>query len=141
VNTPTQTRQPPAAAGSSPRHARDGDGPGQTSVADRVVEKVAAQAVAEVDNATGTPRQLLGVTLGATTEETPARVDASVDGGLVTVRVQMAVAWPASVRHVTRQVREHVTRQVEELTNLRVAEVDIEVAHLLTETRQPARVE
>lgn len=139
MNTPARTQPLPAATDSPTR--RDGGGPGRTSVADRVVNKVAARAVAEVESATGTARHLLGVSLGPTTEQTQARVDATVDGGLVTVRVEIAVAWPNSVRHVTRQVREHLTRRVEELTDLRVAEVDIEVPHLLTEAREPARAE
>jgi uncharacterized alkaline shock family protein YloU len=139
VSTLAGTRSPLTTTGSLPD--LDGGGPGRTIVADRVVEKVAARAVAEVDNATGAPRHLLGVSLGSTTEGTRARVDATVDGGLVTVRVKMAVAWPNSVRQITRQVREHVTQKVEELTDLRVAEVDIEVGELLTRAHEPARAE
>jgi uncharacterized alkaline shock family protein YloU len=133
----------PASAGTPHTPASDvhEQGAGQTRTADRVVEKIATQAVAEVDNATGATRQVMGVSVGTTTGHTPARVRATVDGHLVTVRVTMAVAWPASVRHVTRQVREHVTRQVQALTGLRVAEVDIEVTELLTERDRPGRVE
>ena len=80
VNTPARTQPLPAATDSPTR--RDGGGPRRTSVADRVVNKVAARAVAEVESATGTARHLLGVSLGPTTEQTQARVDATVDGGL-----------------------------------------------------------
>ncbi len=119
----------------------DGGGPGRTTIADRVVERIAAQAVAEVDRATGVPRQLLGVALGTTDENTPARVSADVDGGIVSVHVLLAVIWPNPVRAVTRQVRERVITQVEQLTGLRVAEVDVEVGQLLTATAAPVRVQ
>jgi uncharacterized alkaline shock family protein YloU len=118
----------------------DPGGPGRTTIADRVVERIAAQAVAEVDRATGTARQLLGVSLGSTTATTPARVTADVDGGIVSVQVDLAVIWPNPVRAVTRQVRQHVTDRVEQLTGLQVAEVDVQVSDLLTMTSAPARV-
>jgi uncharacterized alkaline shock family protein YloU len=111
---------------------------GATSIADRVVEKIAAQAVAEVDCATGATRRVLGMGLGSASHTTPARVHAQVDGNLVTVEVSMSVVWPASVRSVTREVRRHVTDRVHELTGLRVAEVDIAVPTLVaavTDTR------
>lgn len=101
---------------------------GRTRVADRVAEKVAARAAAEVDLATGVPRQILGVRFGA---DGLARVDATVDGGCVMVRVALAVRWPASVRQVTQQVRDHVTERLETLTGLRVGAVDIEVCALV----------
>lgn len=107
---------------------------GRTRIADRVVEKIAARAVAEVDQATGVPRQVLGVRLGTTGPDTRARVDADIDGGVVTVRVSMAVRWPAPVRAVTRQVRGHVTERLQTLTGLRVEQVDIDVPTLLTAT-------
>ncbi len=119
----------------------DAGGPGRTTIADRVVERIAARAVAEVDRATGVPRQLLGVALGSTDENTPARVSADVDGGIVSVHVMLAVIWPNPVRAVTRQVREHVITRVEHLTGLRVADVDVEVSQLLTATAAPARVQ
>lgn len=119
----------------------DPGGPGRTTIADRVVERIAAQAVAEVDRATGVPRQLLGVAIGSTDENTTARVSAAVDGGIVSVRVTLAVIWPNPVRAVTREVRAHVTTRVQELTGLRVADVDIDVSELLTATTPPRRVQ
>lgn len=113
---------------------------GTTTIADRVVERIAAQAVAEVDRAAGATRQVLGVSLGSTDETTKARVSATVDGGIVSVHVVLAVRWPHPVREVTREVRDHVSEQVAQLTGLRVADVDIEVAELLTATTPAARV-
>ncbi len=97
------------------------------------MEKVAAQAVTEVDRATGAARRILGVGLGAASRATPARVVAQVDGGLVTVEVSLSVVWPASVRAVTREVRHHLAERVHELTGLRVAQVDIEVRSLVVD--------
>lgn len=123
-----------AAAPPLPAVARDREGAaerGRTRIADRVVEKIAARAVAEVDNATGVARQALGVRLGSAGPDRAARVDAEVDGGVVTVRTSMAVRWSASVRTVTRQVRAHVTDRVQSLTGLRVEQVDIDVTSLV----------
>ena len=113
---------------------------GTTTIADRVVERIAAQAVAEVDNATGAARSLLGVTLGSTTAETAARVSARVDGPTATVEVSMTVIYPASVRDVTRQVRRHLTERVRELTGVDVAQVDIDVTGMSIERPNTPRV-
>jgi len=115
--------------------------PGTTTIADRVVEKIASRAVTEVESATGAARTVLGVPLGGTDDHTPARVEATVDGGIVSVRVSMSVRWPRSVREVTTEVREHVTGQVERLTALTVAEVDITVPTLLQAESRQSRVQ
>lgn len=128
-------------AGSAP------DEPGQRgslTIADRVVEKVASQAVIEVDLATGTPRTLLGRTLSGRTPEPdpdrPARADAHVDGDLVTVAVTLAVQWPAPVRQVADEVRRHLSARIAEITGLQVAQVDVDVTALVTGRRPAARV-
>ena len=117
---------------------------GSLTIADRVVEKVASQAVIEVDLATGTPRTVLGKTLlGRPPEpdpERPARADAHVDGRLVTVSVTLAVQWPAPVREVADEVRRHLTTRIEEITGLEVAQVDVDVTALVTRRRSAARV-
>jgi uncharacterized alkaline shock family protein YloU len=117
----------------------DAETRGATTIADRVVEKIAAQAVAEVDCATGATRRVLGVGVGTTSQATPARVHADVDGHLVMVRVSMSVVWPASVRAVTRQVRSNICERVHTLAGLEVAEVDIDVPTLLNEAVQTVR--
>ena len=107
---------------------------GRTRIADRVVEKIAARAVAEVDNATGVARSVLGVRLGSANATSTANVSATVDGGVVEVKAVMSVQWPAPVRAVTRRVRTNVTDRVQNLTGLQVQYVDIEVTTLLTDT-------
>ena len=143
----------PDRTSSSVRAATSGDAgsgtddPGQRgglTIADRVVERVASQAVTEVDLATGTPRTVLGRTLlGRTPEpdpDRPARADAHVDGDLVTVAVTLAVQWPAPVRQVADEVRRHLSARIGELTGLHVAQVDVDVTALVTGRRPVARV-
>ena len=98
------------------------------------MERIAARAVAEVDNATGVARRVLGVRLGSAGPDSAAKVSADVDGGVVAVNAVMSVRWPAPVRTVTRQVRTNVTDRIQELTGLKVQYVDIEVSTLLTDT-------
>jgi uncharacterized alkaline shock family protein YloU len=105
---------------------------GSTEIADRVVERIATQAVAEVDDAQGPARRLLGLQLpGAATP----RVTVQVDGALATVRLAMSVRYPAPIRQVTRRVREHVMVRVGELTGLEVRHVDIEIPALISADR------
>lgn len=115
-------------------------GRGRTRIAERVVERIAARAVAEIDRATGAPRHVFGVRLGPAGPGSRAHVRADVDGGVATVRVSMAVRWPASVPAVTRQVRGHVTERLWALTGLRVEQVHIDVPVLLTAADETGRV-
>jgi uncharacterized alkaline shock family protein YloU len=138
VSAAPATREVPAPHGGA-GHPVDVAERGRTRIADRVVEKIAARAVAEVDRATGVPRQVLGVRLGSAGPDSRVRVNAEVDGTVVIVRVSMAVQWPAPVRTVTRQVRGHVTERLQTLTGLRVGQVDIDVPTLLTATADEGR--
>lgn len=111
--------------------AEPGGGPGRTRIAPKVVERLAQRTVEGLDRAFGSSRHLLGVKVGSLNEDTPARVNATVDGDLATVRVAMAVRWPNSVRQVTRQARQEIRADVTRFTGLRVAQVDITVPELL----------
>lgn len=103
---------------------------GTTTIADRVVERVATHAVTDVERAAGAPRTVLGQSVGRVDEDTPARTSATVDGDLVTVSVSMSVAYPSPVREVAAQVRRRVIDRVQYITGLQVAEVDIDVPAL-----------
>jgi uncharacterized alkaline shock family protein YloU len=144
ISSNVEVQQAPPSGGSE--HSPVASGPGDpgsrgtTRIADKVVERIASRAVAEIDDATGAPRVVLGQSLGSTTEDTSARVSAQVDGDLVTVDVAMAVRWPAPILDVTRQVRERVATRVSELCGLSVLEVDIDVATLLTDEPRAPRV-
>lgn len=118
-----------------PRSAATPDSPapphrGVTVIRDRVVERIAARVVSELDLATGAPPELLGMRVGPVRAGSPARVDATVSGDLVGVRIAMSVRWPAPVRRVTRNVRRQVTERLARLTGLRVGWVDIDVTAL-----------
>jgi len=104
---------------------------GQTVIADRVVARLAARAVAEVEQTGGAARQLIGVAIGRQTGEGTARVSARVDGHLAMIEMRLSLAYPAPVRALTREVRRHVIERVTGLTGLEVRHVDIEVARLL----------
>jgi uncharacterized alkaline shock family protein YloU len=104
---------------------------GRTSIADRVVTKVAAQAVSEVEQTGGVARELAGITLGRQTGEGTARVSARIDGHLTMIELRLSLSYPAPVRTLTREVRRHVIERVTGLTGLEVRHVDIEVARLL----------
>lgn len=136
------TTAPPAAPSPSPApvpspaaELPDPELRGRTTIADRVVERIAAAAAAEVDAATGTARRVLGVPVSSADRP---RVSARVHGEEATVEIDMSVAWPAPVRQVTRRVREHVGERLVSLVGLRSARVDVHVAALPVE-RAPER--
>ncbi|WP_433324519.1 Asp23/Gls24 family envelope stress response protein [Spirillospora sp. CA-294931] len=118
----------PGARGGAPGALEPPETRGRTEIADRVLERIAARALTDVDAAGGSSRRVLGVSLG---KDSAPRVTARVDGGLATLRMTISVVYPAPIREVTRDVRERVTRQVGRLTGLEVRQVDIEVDRLL----------
>ncbi len=113
---------------------------GNTYVEAKVVERLAAQAVREVSNATGSTRRILGVSLGTTDEDTGANVHARVDGPIATVEATMTVIYPASVQAVTQQTRDHIRERVQRLTDLQVKEVNITVAGMRVRRPETPRV-
>ena len=133
----TALAPPGVRAGHTPPDGRDAGQRGRTELADRVVEKIAAQAVTEVDQARGLPTgRIRGLMPGEHTER--AQADADVDGRLVLLTVQLTVTYPAPVRTTTRAVRAHVTARVEQLCDVTVRQLDIRVTALRTDP-VPAR--
>lgn len=113
---------------------------GSMTIADRVVEKIAAVAAGEVERASGIPRRLLGTTFGRPTASTRPRASAKVDVSTVSLKLSVSVEYPAPVRDVAAEVRERVARRIYELTGLKVTEIDITVPLFLTERPRPPRV-
>jgi uncharacterized alkaline shock family protein YloU len=111
---------------------------GRLEIADRVIERIAAQAAAEVDLATGAPRRVLGVSVGSPTDRPD--VSARVDGHVAVVDVVMSVAWPAPVTKVTEEVRARIVQQLADLAGVRAAQVDIRVTALVSEQSGERRV-
>ncbi len=124
----------------SPAALRPPETRGRTEIADRVLERIAARAVTEVDQAGGAARRLLGVPLGRDTEHAAPRATAHVDGQLATLQVSMSVVYPAPIRQVTRRVRDQIITRVGELTGLEVRQVDIEIARLIRPGEDRRRV-
>jgi len=104
---------------------------GRTTIADRVVTRVAARAVAEVEQTGGAARQLMGFTIGRQTGKGTAPVSVRIDGHLAMIQLRLSLAYPAPVRALTREVRRHVIERVTGLTGFEVRHVDIEVVSLL----------
>jgi uncharacterized alkaline shock family protein YloU len=121
---------------------------GMISVSDRVVEKMAARAAAEIPDAGAAAPRVLGhsvtgaAAFGARGTGLTAlpKASADVDGSVVILDLSISVRWPASVPEVTSAVREHVRGRVHELTGLTVTEVAISVTDLVTRLPGPPRV-
>jgi uncharacterized alkaline shock family protein YloU len=121
----TATRAAPRGGALAPPETR-----GRTEIAGRVLERIAAHALTEVEETGGAARRVLGVPLGAGGGRTRPRVTAHVDGHLAILRMRITVTYPAPIRQVTRRLRDQVTSRVGELTGLEVRQVDIDVARL-----------
>ena len=109
---------------------------GRTTIADRVVARIATRAVAEVGQTGGAGRPLIGLMLGRRAGEGPARASARVSGNLALIEMRLSLAYPVPVRSVTREVRRHVMERVTTMTGIEVRHVDIEVARLLRESER-----
>ncbi|WP_336029551.1 Asp23/Gls24 family envelope stress response protein [Geodermatophilus sp. FMUSA9-8] len=129
----------PAPPGDRPGAALpDAAARGRLTVADRAVERIAAQAAAEVDRATGAPRRVLGLAVGGADDR--PQVSARVDWPVATVAVTMSVSWPAPVLQVTEQVRRHVEERLATLAGVRTAGVDVRVTALTGAADRDRRV-
>jgi uncharacterized alkaline shock family protein YloU len=111
---------------------------GRIEVASRVVEKIAARAALEVDDAGGAGARVLGRSLpgaglagirGAGLDQLPT-ARAQVDGQLAFVDLELSVRWPAPALKVAERVRHHVIDRLETLVGLQVREVNIEITEL-----------
>jgi len=103
---------------------------GSTSVADRVVERVACAAAAEHPSTRPVADRFGGlVGRGA------ARAEVRRGGSRVALRLEIAVAYPAALARTAEEVRAHVTATVEALTGLTVHSADIEIVALVPAPR------
>jgi uncharacterized alkaline shock family protein YloU len=59
---------------------------------------------------------------------------------VATVKLQMAVRYPAPVRRVAEETRLHICRRVHDMTGLEVPEVDITVTRLASASHDEPRV-
>jgi uncharacterized alkaline shock family protein YloU len=116
------------------------DLPGRTTVADRVVERTAVQAITEIDNVGGSANRLLGGALSTPAESRSAQVSVTSDDTTTALHVRLSIAYPASVARTTHEVRAHLVQRLRELTGLVVTRVDITVTALYTTAPQQRRV-
>jgi uncharacterized alkaline shock family protein YloU len=120
---------------------------GMITIDDRVVEKLAAGAAAEIPDAGAAAPRLLGRSVTGPGPLGPRRTSltalpkasARVDGSVVVLNLWISVRWPAPVPEVSGAVREHVRDRVSELTGLTVIEVAISVTDLVTQLPPPPR--
>ena len=107
---------------------------GRLVVADRVVEKVASIAAAEVDGVVAS-----GSGLGGLLGHRYPRADATIAGERARVHVEVAVSWPMPLAQVAAAVRQQVRRRLDELVGLAVDAVDVTAATLVTASPHPSR--
>lgn len=135
---PTSAAVPPQEMRSSEHHQpaststvlADAETRGSTTIADRVVERMAAAASGEIEQGGGSKRRLLGVPAGRHDAGRPPLVHARVHGSVATIAVRLSVAYPASVPTVTEQVRTRIIDRLAELAGIRARTVDITVTAL-----------
>lgn len=110
---------------------------GRTTLADRVVEKTAAQAALEVDHVHGSAAPLVKRIFGSGPSVGSA---ANIDGQLAQLSLDIQIDYPAPVRQITRQVRQHVQGRIAQLCDLTVTDIFVSVTALRTDVAPKPRV-
>lgn len=112
-----------------------GGGPGRTTIAPRVVERLAVAAAREVEETVSARDGLSGLVRGRL-----PRADAVVAGDTARIEVQVAATWPSPLPALAASVRDHVTHQVSTLADLDVTAVDVTVAAVVSQQSTSPRV-
>ncbi len=99
---------------------------GTTTIADRVVERVASIAASEVEAVT----QARSGWASAVRRSLP-RASATVAGSTARISVDVAAVWPTPLSSLAAEVRDHVSAQVTALTGVEVLAVDVSVADVV----------
>ncbi|WIX98139.1 Asp23/Gls24 family envelope stress response protein [Amycolatopsis mongoliensis] len=108
---------------------------GRTTVAPLALERIAAQAAAEIVDVGGSARRMAGVAWGTEKAEQAVRVQAVVDGDLVNLVVHLSLGYSVPVAAAADAVRAHLLSRISELTGKTVGRVDIAVTALHTAHR------
>ena len=108
-------------------------GRGQTVLATRVIEKIAAQVASDESSAGGSSGGFLGI---GTRADLSARPKASVElsGNIATLSVEVGMLYPVPLRQSTEALRNRIATRVTELTGVDVRQVDIRISWLATGT-------
>ena len=132
VTTRDAVRTVPVAADASLRTR------GTLVVAERVLEKIAAQAATEVPEVSGRSGGFLGI--GADTDPAARpKVDATLSAESADLAIAVGIAYPGSIRRAAAALRDHVTQRVEALTGVDVRRVDIDVTFLPVQEGTPRK--
>ena len=110
---------------------------GRTTLSDRVVDKIAAQAALEVDHVHGATPGIAGSVFHA---DPSVGVTTAIDGHLAQLRLVVEVDYPVSLREVTRQLRTHGSERVRQLCDITVTDVDVRITALRYATEPTRRV-
>ena len=109
---------------------------GRTVIADRVVERIASAAAAEVEAVTdsrgGFGRLVLGKLPSA---------EAVVAGKTSRISVEVGAVWPTPLSVLAGRVRDHVGERVHTLAGVEVTAVDVTVADVVHSTDSARRVQ
>lgn len=107
---------------------------GTLSIADRVIDKMAAEAASSVDGIVRT-----GSTLEKFVGRKLPKASSTVRGDQARVRVDVAVLWPMPLAQVAADVRSSVSDTVTRLAGLNVSAVDVTVDRVEQVQTHPAR--
>lgn len=108
---------------------------GRLIMPEKVIEKIAGQAAAEI----GAARGRSGGVLGVGSEPDPAarpKVDVDLSTDSADLAIAVGIAYPQSIRQTTQQIRDHVVARVGALTGVHVHRVDIDVTFLSVDADQ-----
>lgn len=102
---------------------------GGLTIADRVVEKTAAQILKGLPGVGGSKSGLFGFGSSADLDSRPS-VDVTLSGRSATLEVQLGLAYPSPITEATETVRNRLSTELERLTGVSVRQVDVEVKWL-----------
>jgi len=114
----------------------DQGGPGRTTIAPRVVERLAVAAAREVDSTAAGRGGLGGLVRGRL-----PRASATIAGQTSKVEVQVGATWPDGLAGVAARVRDHVSERIRTLSGIEVTSVDVTVAEIVSARDLTPRVQ
>lgn len=100
---------------------------GRLTVRETVVEKVAAESARSLPAVSAVGGALLPRMTGSPKRP---KVEVTLSGSVASLRVHLALPFPAPIRDITEHVREHLRHEVHRLTGVTVHYVDITVGGL-----------
>ncbi|HTF08112.1 MAG TPA: Asp23/Gls24 family envelope stress response protein [Asanoa sp.] len=139
--TPRTARHLAEASPAPPPEPADPNYLGDVVIAERVVAKLAAQAVYETTHAGAAAPRVFGSVMpgaghmGIRSSDLAARpkVSAQIDASVVYVDMAISVRWPEPLDQVTERIRDTVEDRIKAWTGLTVARVRISVTDLIVD--------